>query len=61
MGTALTIKSNDPCDLDHIFEVFHLDVRDSLASIAPCPCHVRSTISETSIVRFCRVKASIRT
>jgi hypothetical protein len=25
--TALTIKPNDPCDPDHTFEVFHLDVR----------------------------------
>jgi hypothetical protein len=33
MGTALTIKSNDPCDPDHILEVFHSDVRDRFIGV----------------------------
>jgi hypothetical protein len=33
MGTALTIKSNDPCDPDHMFELFHLDVRDRFIDV----------------------------
>ena len=42
MDTALTIKSNYPCDPDHTFEVFHSDVRDRFIGVdcgmsAPCP------------------------
>jgi hypothetical protein len=33
MGTALTIKSNDPCDPDHMLEVFHSDVRDRFIGV----------------------------
>ena len=35
MGTALTIKSNDPCDPDHMFEVSKFDVDCRMS--APCP------------------------
>jgi hypothetical protein len=33
MSTALTIKSNDPCDPDHILGVFQLDVRDGFIGV----------------------------
>jgi hypothetical protein len=52
IDTALTIKSNDPCDPDHIFEVFHSNVRDRFIGVdcgmsAPHP--VSGPISEMPI------------
>jgi hypothetical protein len=61
MGTALTIKSNEPCDPDHMFEVFHSDVRDRFIGVdcgmsAPRPLNLGN-----AIVGLYRLKASVRT
>jgi hypothetical protein len=63
MGTALTIKSNDPCDPDHTFEVFHSDVRDRFIGVdcgmsAPHSVSGRSRKCRLSV---CRSEASVRT
>jgi hypothetical protein len=47
MGTALTIKSSEPCDPDHMFELFHSDVRVRFIGVdcgmsAPRPVSGRS-------------------
>jgi len=45
IDTALTIKSNDPCDPDHIFEVFHSNVRDRFIGVdCGMPAPLRSAV-----------------
>jgi hypothetical protein len=63
IDTALTIKPNNPCDPDHMFEVFHSDGRDRFIGVdCACPRHVRSAVNlGNAIVGFYRLKASVGT